>query len=50
MRCNNFKIVDILTLGFRYFANIYFPNNNVPNTAISHMRFNSLFFGILISR
>ncbi len=39
----------ILILGLRIFSNIYFPDENVRNTTMSHLRIDSLLFGVLIA-
>lgn len=39
----------ILILGLRFFSNIYFPDENVRNTTMSHLRIDSLLFGVLIA-
>lgn len=39
----------ILILGLRFISNIYFPDENVRNTTMSHLRIDSLLFGVLIA-
>ena len=41
--------VLIFILGLRILSNIYFPDENVRNTTMSHLRIDSLLFGVLIS-
>lgn len=38
----------MLILGLRVFSNFYFPDENVHNTTMTHLRIDSLFFGVLI--
>lgn len=39
----------VLVLITRFLSNIYFPDDNVRNTTMTHLRMDSLFFGVLIS-
>lgn len=39
----------ILILGLRILSNSYFPDENVRNTTMSHLRIDSLLFGVLIA-
>ena len=41
--------VLILILGLRFVTNIYFPYENVRNITMSHLRVDSLLFGVLIA-
>jgi peptidoglycan/LPS O-acetylase OafA/YrhL len=49
--CFEILIISILImiLGLRFIANVYFPNESTLNTTMTHLRIDSLFFGVLIA-
>ncbi len=42
-------LILILVLALRFFSNINFPDESVRNTTMSHLRIDSLLFGVLIA-
>ena len=52
-RLSNFEkllcSILILILGLRFLSNIYFPEESVRNSTMSHLRIDSLLFGVLIA-
>jgi peptidoglycan/LPS O-acetylase OafA/YrhL len=42
-------LILISILGLRFFSNFYFPYDNIRHITFTHLRIDSLFFGVLIS-